>query len=603
MSGPLLAILGPLTAAIVIVLARRAAVLVAILGACVGLAGAITGLLQAAHGERLHLVFGGLPGFPLRLRLDPLAGVLAVTVGTAALLVLIYAAGYMAREPDRRRFFAEMSFFIAVMQTLVLAGDWVLFLAAWESIGLCSYLLIGFWFERPGAREAATRAFLTTRGADLGLYVAVFVLLARTGTSEIAATLSIGGTTALVASLLLLLAAAGKAAQVPFQGWLQDAMLGPTPVSALLHSATLVAAGAILLVRVTPLLPAPVRLLIGIVGGVTALLTGVTALGQRDLKRLLASSTSSQLGFMLLAIGGGSAIVATVHLVMHAAMKSSLFLGAGIFQHERESTAFARLRGIGRASTAAFALFTIAGLALVGVPPLAGFWSKDAIEATVMGSSAALLLAPLVFLGTALTGAYIARAVRQLWEGEDTRHAIPGRIPMVAGLAVLTLLAATLGFAAEPIARLLGGTLPQQPASLVLGLSAEAVGLLAGWLVPAELLLGPLRPLAERGFRMRDGWLGLAARPALHTADSTTGSVERPIAGGAFAVGRSGLAIARAARNLDERGLDRLVLGLARAGRELGTHARQLQSGLVFRELVLAAAGAAAAAVLLVLAR
>ncbi|HSH26381.1 MAG TPA: proton-conducting transporter membrane subunit, partial [Wenzhouxiangella sp.] len=319
----------------------------------------------------------GLPNLPLRLTVEPLTALLSVLVAAVGTLVLLYAVGYMQREPGRVRFFALMSAFVAAMQTLVLAGDWLLLLAAWELIGLCSYLLIGFWFQRPEAAGAASRAFLYTRTADLGLYLAVFVIIGRSGSSEIATSLGAGGSAILGAGLLV--AAMGKSAQVPLQDWLMRAMAGPTPVSALLHSATLVAAGAILLIRAAPLLSHETLLAVGIVGGITTVITGLIALAERDLKRALAASTASQYGLMLVAVGAGVPVAALLHLIAHAAIKSSLFLGAGVFQHARGGTAFARLEGVGRARPRMFFGFVVAALALVGVPPLSGFFTKDAI--------------------------------------------------------------------------------------------------------------------------------------------------------------------------------------------------------------------------------
>jgi len=510
-----LAILGPLVAAGMILAIRRVPALLALLGAGTGMIAAVATLARVADGTRFTATLPGLPDRPLRLAVDPLAAVFSTVVAVVSFLVLIYAVGYMRGERDQVRFYAGMSFFAAAMQGVVLAGDWILFLACWELIGLASYLLIGFWFARPMVGPAATRAFLTTRAADLGLYLGVFLLVAHTGTTIITETLHTDGATATVAGLLLLVAAMGKAAQAPFQGWLQDAMLGPTPVSALLHSATLVAAGAILLTRVSPLLHGNVLLVVGAVGGVTALVTGVTAVAQRDLKRLLASSTSSQLGFMLLAIGAGAPVAAVFHLVTHAAMKSALFQGAGIFQHARDSTAFADLGGVGRTHRRVFVGFTVAGLALAGVPPLAGFWSKDAIVAATLASRYAWLLAPLALIGTLLTGAYVSRAMRLVWDGDGTDAPVPGAHWMGAALAGLALLAAALGLALRPLDRLLGAATPENSIALAGALLAAAVGLVLGWSVPVARQLGPLRASAAAGFRVAGGLEALVVRPAL----------------------------------------------------------------------------------------
>lgn len=587
-----LTILGPLSAVVLILAVRRGAAALALAGTGLGMVAALFTLGRVAGGARYEAVITGLPELPLRLVAGPLTALLSAVVAVAGFLILIYAVGYMAEERGKPRFFAGMSFFVAAMQTLVLAGDWVLLLAAWELIGLSSYLLIGLRFDREGIPPAATRAFLYTRTADLGLYVAIFVLISQTGTSEISRTLETGGAAAVVAGLLLLVAAAGKSAQIPLQGWLQDAMVGPTPVSALLHSATLVAAGAILMIRVTPLLPPMVQLVVGLLGGLTALVTGLIAVSERDLKRLLAASTSSQYGFMLLAVGAGAPVAALFHLVSHAAMKSSLFLGAGVFQHARNSSAFADLSGVGRERRLAFLGFVVAGLALAGVPPLSGFFSKDAVIAASFESPYAPFLAPLALAGALLTAVYVARALRLLWRGEDEGGPVAGMRWMGAGLAALVVLAAALGFAGEPLARLLGEGIPGSLVAAALGLALALGGLLVGWFVPAGRLLGPLRVPAERGFRVGGGFDGLVAKPALAVARAAD-LFDRGIHAAVLGVGRASLAVAGATRLTDEAGIDRLIAALVRGTRDLGGRARELQTGLVHRELLLAAAGAA----------
>ncbi len=587
-----LAVLGPLAAFLLIVVFRRGPAPLALLGAAIGAVAAVYTLARVARGARDMATLPGLPGYPLRLVMDPLAAILQTTVAVVALLVFVYAVGYMRRYGDHARFYAEMSLFVAAMQTLVLAGDWVLFLAAYELIGLASYLLIGFEYARPDVPRAANRAFLVTRGTDLGLYLGVFILVSHSGTSAIVATLHVEGTTATVAGLLLLVAAMGKAAQVPFQGWLQDAMLGPTPVSALLHAATLVIAGVVLLMRVLPLFPPGVLLLVGAVGGVTALITGLMALAQGDLKRLLAASTSSQLGFMFLALGAGSVVAALVHLVAHAAMKSALFLGAGVYQEAYDSTAFADLHGAGRAHRATYVLFVVAGLALAGIPPLAGFWSKGAIVAATFTAPSSGLLAALALVGTLLTGGYVGRSLRLLWHGNAEEKPVAGIGWMIAGLAALALLAATLGLAVQPIAALLKVRLPGDTLSAELDLVAAVAGVLAGGLFPIGRLFGPARAWAATGFRVGGGFDGLVARPALALA-RLCDEADRALLEGVFRTGRAGLAVARAAHWTDERVIDGVIRELVAGTRGLGGRARRLQTGLISRELLFTMGGVA----------
>jgi len=589
-------LLAPLTTLVLILVLRRWPAVLALLGATVGLLASIGLLATAYAGSSSELLLPGLPDMPLRLVATPLTALLATLVAVISSLVLVYAVGYMKRDGEKVRFFATMLLFVAAMQTLVLAADWVLLLAAWELIGLSSYLLIGFWYRRPGVSTAATRAFLYTRSADLGLYIAVFILIAASGSSDIASTLNTGGSAAIAAGLFLLIAAMGKSAQTPLHDWLQRAMAGPTPVSALLHSATLVAAGAILLIRVVPMLPPEVLLVTGLVGGVTTVVAGLIALAERDLKRLTAASTSSQYGLMLVAVGAGVPLAALLHLIAHAAIKSSLFLGAGIFQHSRNSTVLEQLQGAGRDRPGVFFGFAVAALALAGIPPMSGFFSKDAIIAASLASPNALLLAPLALAGTLLTGAYMARSLRILWHGEGKPRAIAGLGWMVAGLAGLVTLAVVLGLAFPSIEQLLNTRLPANAGFRflpeILGLSAAVGGLALGWLVPVRRLLGPLLPWAQQGFAIAGGFDNLLVRPAFALARSCA-RLEDALYAGVLAVGRFGLRIGRATRRSDEQGIDGLIFSLVRHTVNLGSRARSLQSGLIHRELAITVVGTA----------
>ena len=613
-----LAILGPLTAAALTLLIRRRAAELALAGVVIGLIAALATLMRISDGERFTATLPGLPDWPLRLTVDPVGAIFSTVVAVVSTFVLVYAVGYMGREEDRVRFFAGMAFFTAAMQAVVLAGDWILLLAAWELIGLASYLLIGFWFARPGTGAAATRAFVVTRAADAGLYVGVIIVIAGTGTTVIAAG-DPSGSAATFAGLAFLLAAAGKSAQAPLQGWLQDAMAGPTPVSALLHAATLVVAGVVLLIRAFPLLPDNVLLIVGLVGGISSIVTGFTATAQRDLKRLLAASTSSQLGLMFLALGAGSVPAAVFHLVTHAVMKSTLFLAAGVFQHDRHSTLFTDLRGIGQQRRVPFGAFVVAGLALAGVPPLAGFWSKDAVLAAALHSSYAPALAPIAVIAMTLTGVYVGRACQLLWQGGE---ATPGTARnagnstwMSVAIGPLALLATGLGIAAAPIGRILDEEIPEDYIGVALGLVAAAVGLLLGWYLPETRLFGPA---LLAGFRIGGGWSDVVVRPALVMA-RWVDHMDRIIHGGVLGtgqraldiafrsrltdewvhhvvalVGRSSLVVARASHALDRDRIDGLIAGIVGHTWRFGLLARQLQTGLVHRELLIAAGGAAA---------
>ena len=614
-----LTILAPLGAGLTTLALRRMPEAIALTGAALGLAGAIALLAGVAGGADVTATLPFLPDLPIRLVANPLTATLALVVATVAAMVLTYAAGYMSHDPERPRFFGTMLMFVAAMQLLVLSGDWITLLAAWEMIGFASYLLIGFWHRRKGVPGAAMRAFLYTRTADLGLYLAAFLLIGIAGTSEISATLSTTGTPALIAGLLLLFAAMGKSAQVPMQDWLMRAMAGPTPVSALLHSATLVAAGAILLIRTAPMLPGGALLAIGIVGGATAVIAGLMALAATDLKRLLAASTASQYGLMLIAVGAGAPVAALLHLIAHAAIKSALFLGAGVFQHDRESTDLDTLAGAGRARPGIFAGFALAALALAGLPPLAAFYSKDAILAAALDSPSAAWFLPLALAGSVLTGAYMGRALKVLWSGtpEKPRDKVP---LMAVGMGVLVILAATLGFAFKPLEAMLGAHLAE-PGWIVpaMGLAVGLAGLALGWLLAPARLLGPLLAQARNGFPLAGGMDALVVRPTLALARLCdrldAWIIRRVVLGGIVAgtqalsrrieraedsllallnaVGRLNLSLGLASLRFDRDTIDRAIFGLVDRTIALGTRARRLQSGLIHREMALTVAGIA----------
>ncbi|SDO81476.1 NADH-quinone oxidoreductase subunit L [Lutimaribacter pacificus] len=614
-----LTILAPLGAGLTTLALRRMPEAIALTGAALGLAGAIALLAGVAGGADVTASLPFLPDLPIRLVANPLTATLALVVATVAAMVLTYAAGYMSHDPERPRFFGTMLMFVAAMQLLVLSGDWITLLAAWEMIGFASYLLIGFWHRRKGVPGAAMRAFLYTRTADLGLYLAAFLLIGIAGTSEISATLSTTGTPALIAGLLLLFAAMGKSAQVPMQDWLMRAMAGPTPVSALLHSATLVAAGAILLIRTAPMLPGGALLAIGIVGGATAVIAGLMALAATDLKRLLAASTASQYGLMLIAVGAGAPVAALLHLIAHAAIKSALFLGAGVFQHDRESTDLDTLAGAGRARPGIFAGFALAALALAGLPPLAAFYSKDAILAAALDSPSAAWFLPLALAGSVLTGAYMGRALKVLWSGtpEKPRDKVP---LMAVGMGVLVILAATLGFAFKPLEAMLGAHLAE-PGWIVpaMGLAVGLAGLALGWLLAPARLLGPLLAPARNGFPLAGGMDALVVRPTLALARLCdrldAWIIRRVVLGGIVAgtqalsrrieraedsllalvnaVGRLNLSLGLASLRFDRDTIDRAIFGLVDRTIALGTRARRLQSGLIHREMAMTVAGIA----------
>jgi len=589
MSLILLVLLAPLAGAVLILSLRKFSEVTALAAIGISFAAAYGLLIAGFGGATSQLVLPGLPEMPLRLLATPLTALFSALVATVATFVLLYAVGYMRTDPEKPRFFATMLLFVTAMQALVLSGDWITMLAGWELIGFSSYLLIGFWYRRTGVASAATRAFIYTRSADLGLYIGIFVLIGASGTTEISATLTTTGPAAVIAGLLLLIAAIGKSAQVPLQDWLQRAMAGPTPVSALLHSATLVAAGAILLIRVAPMLPNEALLATGLVGGVTAVVAGLTALGERDLKRMLAASTSSQYGLMLVAIGAGVPIAALLHLIAHAAIKSSLFLGAGVFQHDRESTDFDALAGSGRARPKIFAAFTISALALAGIPPLAGFFSKDAIIAATLEAPGVIWLLPLALAGTVLTGAYMARALGLLWRGNAGSPA--GNVVwMGTGIGVLVALVVVLGAGFAPLEKLLEAELGASILAMALGLGAALIGLTLGWFVPMPRLLGPVRPWAQRGFVVAGGFDALLLRPAMMIAQGCE-ALERRLYNGVLKFGRLNLVLGVFTRKSDERGIDAAIFAFVARTVAAGRKVRLLQSGFIHKQMGLTIIG------------
>lgn len=338
----------------------------------------------------------------IALRVDSLSATMLGMLTFVATLVAIYAAGYMHGDRGYWRFFAEVSLFVFSMIMLVLSANFIQLFVFWEAVGLCSYLLIGFWYEKPEAAAAGKKAFLVNRIGDFGFAAGVFLVWTTFGSVNFADVLD-GKTIADIAAtnpamiaticLCLFTGACGKSAQFPLHVWLPDAMEGPTPVSALIHAATMVTAGVYMVARCTPLfMAAPeAQIIVSFIGGFTALLAALIALTQTDLKRVLAYSTVSQLGYMFLGLGTGTLIGisgAMFHLVTHAFFKALLFLGAGSVMHAMGGVIDMRkFSGLRKVMPQTYVTFLIGSLALAGLPPLAGFWSKDTILSAVHEAS------------------------------------------------------------------------------------------------------------------------------------------------------------------------------------------------------------------------
>ncbi|MDA1127193.1 MAG: NADH-quinone oxidoreductase subunit L [Chloroflexi bacterium] len=389
--------------------------------------------------------------------IDPLTIAMLGLVTFVALMVQIYSMAYMMGDPRFGWYFAVHSLFAASMLTLVLADNFLLLYVAWELVGICSYLLIGFWHERPAAREAAKKAFIVTRIGDVGLLVGILLIWRDVGSFsmldafEAVRTGAMSEGVATASAILLFLGAMGKSAQVPFHVWLPDAMEGPTPVSALIHAATMVIAGVYLVARAFPLFEAydavPL-LIVAIVGLTTALMAATIALVSTDLKRILAYSTISHLGLMMLSLGAFGYTAAIFHLMAHGFSKALLFLGAGSVLHSTEFQETGEMGGLRKVMPLTAIVFSIGALSLGGIPVLAGFWSKDEILVAVNDNRNAAFI--ILTLFTALLSAlYMGRAMFLVFFGElkdQNSHVHDAPLAMAIPMALLGVLALGFGF-------------------------------------------------------------------------------------------------------------------------------------------------------------
>ncbi|MFT4126770.1 MAG: NADH-quinone oxidoreductase subunit L [Gordonia sp. (in: high G+C Gram-positive bacteria)] len=363
------------------------------------------------------------------LYLDQLSMCFLLLITGVGTLIHLYSIGYMAEDPDRRRFFAYLNLFLAAMLVLVLADGYLGLYLGWEGVGLASYLLIGFWSQRPAAATAAKKAFVVNRVGDIGLAVALMIMVATFGsvsfTTVFAGADDAGQGTVTALGLVLLLAACGKSAQVPLQSWLGDAMEGPTPVSALIHAATMVTAGVYLIARSHAIFDvAPdAQLAVTIVGAVTLLFGAIIGCAKDDIKKGLAASTMSQIGYMVLAAGLGPAgyAFAIMHLLTHGFFKAGLFLGAGSVMHAMgDETDMRRFGGLRIVMPVTFVTFGLGYLALIGVPPFAGFFSKDPIIEAAFAADGARgpILGCAALLGAGLTAFYMTRMMVMTFFGD-----------------------------------------------------------------------------------------------------------------------------------------------------------------------------------------
>ncbi|KQS73875.1 NADH-quinone oxidoreductase subunit L [Modestobacter sp. Leaf380] len=522
---------------------------------------------------------------------DPLSAVFVLLITGVGALIHVYSVGYMAHDPARRRFFAYLNLFVAAMLLLVLGDSFVALYVGWEGVGLASYLLIAFWYQRPAAATAAKKAFVMNRVGDVGLALAVFVMFVQLGTTSYAGVLgSVGllaGGTVTALGLLLLLGACGKSGQFPLQAWLPDAMEGPTPVSALIHAATMVTAGVYLIARSAPVFDASptARTVVLVVGAITILIGAVAGCAFDDIKKVLAWSTVSQIGYMFLAVGLGPVgyVAAIAHLLTHGFFKAGLFLGAGSVMHGMgDQTDMRRFGGLAGRMKTTFVTFGLGYLALIGFPFLSGYWTKDAIieAAFDRGGVSGYLLGGVAVLGAGLTAFYMTRLMLMTFAGrprwEDGVHPHESPAVMTAPMVVLAVGSVAAGFLlvevfplADWLAPVFGApeeatahVVPPLAVSVLVTL-VVAVGVLVAWLFVGRREVPVVAP--ERvSLPVR------AARNALY-ADTVNETVFM----------RPGMWLTRALVYVDNRGVDGLVNGI---GAGLGGSSSRLgrtQTGFV----------------------
>ncbi len=486
-------------------------------------------------------------------QVDQLTAFMLVVVTFIGWFIQLYSVGYMHGDPRYSRYFAFLSLFKASMLLLVLTDNLVGLYAAWELVGLCSYLLIGFWFEKPEAARAAKKAFIVTRVGDAGFAVGIFLTFALTGAlgfSEIFASAEKASAHTkellAIAALLLFCGAVGKSAQFPLHIWLPDAMEGPTPVSALIHAATMVAAGVYMVGRLYPLFALQgfehnlALTAVAWVGGFTAFLAATIAVAQDDIKRVLAYSTISQLGYMMMGLGVGGFTAGLFHLVTHAFFKALLFLGSGSVIHAMHTNDMKRMGGLKDAMPVTFWTYLIGMGALAGIPPLAGFWSKDEILASAFHSHifGAKALFWLGVITAFLTAFYMTRQVGLVFFGKlRDHHAHPHESPpvMTIPLIVLAFFSATVGFIGIPGANLFERLVhfegaPHHKFDLIslalmgVSIGAAALGIWAGYRL---YIANPIRSPEEEPLRAKLGALydWLANRWRIDWYDPTPGQL------------------------------------------------------------------------------
>jgi NADH-quinone oxidoreductase subunit L len=525
---------------------------------------------------------------PMGIRLDQLSICFALLITGVGSLILIFAVGYMSHDPERRRFFGYMNLFLAAMLLLVLGSNYLVLYAGWEGVGLASYLLIGFWQYKPAAAVAAKKAFIANRVGDVGLSLAIMLMFQQFGTTSFAGVdAAVGHASSgvvLAIGLLLLLGACGKSAQVPLQSWLLDAMEGPTPVSALIHAATMVTAGVYLIVRSAPIfdLSAGAQIAVAIVGAVTLLFGAIIGCAKDDIKKALAGSTMSQIGYMMLAAGLGPAgyVLAIAHLLAHGFFKAGLFLGAGSVKHEMDDEVdMRRFGGLARVMPITTVTFGLGFLAIIGIPPLSGFFTKDPIidAAFAKGGTSGALLGAAALIGAGITAFYMTRVMFMTFAGErrwdDKVH--PHEAPPIMTAPMVVLAIGSVGAGAFLYAnnRLLGFLGP-----LLLGSPAANGAAFSNWSWATLALV-------LVGVAIAWGLYGRREVPIAAPAGSpVTVAARKDLYGDAVNEGllmRPGQWLTRLSVFFDNRGVDGLVNTIAAAFGGSSGRLRKLQTGFV----------------------
>ena len=558
-----------------------------------------------------HTLFRWVPVDELQvdfgMRADQLSICFVLLITGVGSLIHVYSIGYMSHDAERRRFFAYLNLFLAAMLLLVLADNFLGLYLGWEGVGLASYLLIGFWQHKPSAATAARKAFVVNRVGDIGLAIALMIMFVNFGSVQydvvFAGIGNAGESVATAMALMLLLAACGKSAQVPLQSWLGDAMEGPTPVSALIHAATMVTAGVYLIVRSGPVFEAsPVaRAATVTVGAVTLLFGAVIGCAKDDIKKALAASTMSQIGYMVLAAGLGPSgyAFAIVLLLSHGFFKAGLFLGAGSVMHAmNDETDMRRFGGLRAAMPITFVTFGLGYLAIIGVPPFSGFFAKDPIIeiAFTAGGAAGVVLGCVTLLGAGLTAFYMTRVMLMTFFGPKrwAAHAHPheASATMTAPMILLAVGSVASG------AFLAVGSRLETWLEPVVG-SAHEEHAIPAWVVTVAVLAVVLvgAGVAYRKYIARD----VPPTPP-EDVSVLTRAARADLYGDAFneaAFMRPGQKLTNTMVFADKAGIDAVVDGVGRSIGGVSTRSRRLQTGFV-RSYALAMFAGAVLVVLMV---